>query len=93
MLTELQVQGANCPICFNEALDDVSSLDGVHSVTGSIEGPCIAVEHDESAIEVITATIRNKLHGVDLYSNEIQMIPVEPVVLSGQCTHHHGAGT
>lgn len=90
MQTTLRIDGANCPTCFNETLDDLTRLDGVRSVRGSVAGPCIEIDH-EVALEVITAAIRNRLHGIEMFANEIRMVPVEPVLLSTTCTHHRHA--
>ena len=86
MQTTLRIDGVNCPTCFNETLDDLARLDGVRSAHGSIAGPCIEVDHDV-AIEAITATIHNRLHGTEMFANEIRMVPVEPVAMSMTCTH------
>jgi regulator of cell morphogenesis and NO signaling len=87
MQTTLRIDGANCPTCFNQTLDDLAGLDGVRSVRGSVAGPCIEVDHDVE-LEVITCAIRNRLHGIEMYANEIRMVPLEPVLLSTACTHH-----
>jgi regulator of cell morphogenesis and NO signaling len=87
MQTTLRIDGANCPTCFNETLDDLTQLDGVRSVHGSVAGPCIEIDH-EVALEVITAAIRNRLHGIEMFANEIRMVPLEPVLMSTTCTHH-----
>jgi len=89
MQTTLKIDGANCPTCFNETLDDLTKLDGVRSVHGSVAGPCIEIEHEaEAELEVINRTIRNRLHGIEMFANEIRMVPLEPVVLSTTCTIH-----
>jgi regulator of cell morphogenesis and NO signaling len=88
MQTTLRIDGANCPTCFNETLDDLARLDGVRSVHGSIAGPCIEIDHDVE-VETITGAIRNRLHGVEMFANEIRMVPLEPVALSTTCTHRH----
>jgi regulator of cell morphogenesis and NO signaling len=90
MQTTLRIDGANCPTCFNETLDDLTQLDGVRSVHGSVAGPCIEIDH-EVALEVITAAIRNRLHGIEMFANEIRMVPLEPVLMSTTCTHHRHA--
>ena len=90
MQTTLRIDGANCSTCFNETLDDLAHLDGVRSVQGSVAGPCIEIDHDV-ALEVITGAIRNRLHGIEMFANEIRMVPVEPVLLSTTCTHHRHA--
>jgi copper chaperone CopZ len=87
MQTMLRIDGANCSTCFNQAVDDLARLDGVRHVHGSVAGPCIEVDHDVD-IETITAVIRNRLHGVEMYANEVRMVPLEPVVISScACSH------
>jgi regulator of cell morphogenesis and NO signaling len=92
MQTSLRIEGANCPTCFNETLDDLAHLDGVRSVHGSFAGPCIDLDHD-AALETITGAIRNRLRGIEMFSNEIRMVPLEPVPLSSTCSHHRHAET
>jgi regulator of cell morphogenesis and NO signaling len=87
MQTTLRIDGANCPTCFNETLEDLARLDGVRSVHGSFAGPCIEVTHDV-ALDAITDAIRNRLHGIEMFANEIRMVPLEPVTTS-TCAHHH----
>ena len=77
MQTSLQIDGANCPTCFNETLEAIAALDGVRRVHGSIAGPCIEIDHDVP-METITAAIRTHLHGVEMFANEIRMVPLEP---------------
>ena len=87
MQTSLRIEGANCPTGFNETLDALDQLDGVHSVGGSFAGPCIEIDHDVE-LEVITGLIRDRLHGIEMYANEIRMVPLEPVELTATCSHH-----
>ena len=87
MQTSLRIDGANCPTCFNETLEDLARLDGVRGVHGSFAGPCIEVDHD-AALETITGAIRNRLHGIEMFANEVRMVPLEPVALTTTCTHH-----
>jgi|EP01041_Mallomonas_annulata_P020165 copper chaperone CopZ len=89
MQTSLRIEGANCPTCFNETLDALGRLDGVRSVRGSLAGPCIEVDHDVE-IEVITGLIRDRLHGIEMFANEIRMVPLEPVEPSQPCAHQRG---
>lgn len=88
MQTSLRIEGANCPTCFNETLDDLATVDGVLAVHGSLEGPCIEIEHEGVAMDVIAATIRNRLHGIEMYSNEVCMVPLALTELAA-CSHHH----
>ncbi len=89
MQTSLRIEGANCPTCFNETLDALGRLDGVRSVRGSLAGPCIEVDHDVE-IEVITGLIRDRLHGIEMFANEIRMVPLEPVEPSQPRAHQRG---
>jgi len=92
MQTSLHIDGANCPTCFNETLDDLAHVEGIRAVHGSISGPCIEIDHDDNiAPGVIADTIRNRLHGIEMFSNEVRMVPLEPVVLSAPCGHHRDA--
>jgi regulator of cell morphogenesis and NO signaling len=90
MQTSLRIDGANCPNCFDQTLDDIAQLDGVSSVHGSFAGPCIEVEHDVE-IETITEAIRNRLHGIEMFANEVRMVPLEPIIISNDCSHHRPA--
>lgn len=87
MQSSLRIDGANCPACFNETLDALGRLDGVRSVRGSVAGPCIDIDHD-GALEAITGLIRERLHGVEMFANEIRMVPLEPVELTETCLQH-----
>ncbi len=91
MQTSLRIDGANCPTCFNQALDDLGRLDGVRTVHGSIGGPCIEIDHrDDIEVDLLAQTIRNRLHGIEMFANEVRMVPLEPIALPTQCTHHRG---
>jgi regulator of cell morphogenesis and NO signaling len=90
MQTTLRIDGANCPTCFNQTLEDLARLDDVRRVHGSVAGPCIEVDHD-IALETITDAIRNRLHGIEMFANEIRMVPLEPVAISTTCAHRHPA--
>jgi regulator of cell morphogenesis and NO signaling len=90
MQTMLRIDGANCSTCFNETLEDLARIDGVRSAHGSVAGPCIEVDHDVD-IETIAEAIRNRLHGIEMFANEVRMVPLEPVVMSVACEHHRPA--
>jgi regulator of cell morphogenesis and NO signaling len=91
MHTSLHVDGANCPICYDQTLDALGHLDGVRAVRGSIAGPCIEIEHDEGVADSIVTVVRDRLHGVELFANEIRMMPIEPVAMSAPCPRHPSA--
>ena len=85
--TSLRIDGANCPTCFNQTLDDLAGLPGVRLVQGSFAGPCIDVIHDVP-LEAITAVVRNRLRGIEMFANEVRMVPLEPSAEPGACVHH-----
>jgi hypothetical protein len=91
MQTVLRIDGANCPICFNETLDDLARIEGVRDVHGSVAGSCLEIDHDDVALDVITNVVRDRLHGVAMFANEIRMVPLDPVTIS-TCPHHGAAG-
>jgi len=88
MQTSLRIDGANCSTCFNETLAALAAVDGIRDVHGSIAGPCIEVDHDDIALDVILGTIRNRLHGVEMFSNETRMVALEPAEILAPCPHH-----
>lgn len=79
---ELQVPGANCPWCFNDAMDRVRQLVGVADVRASIVGECIEVRYRDVPVSRLVDTLRTYLHGTDDSSHERQMVGVEPHVAS-----------
>jgi copper chaperone CopZ len=86
MHTTLHIDGANCSICFNEALQDLAQIEGVGAVQGSFAGSCIEIEHDDDVpVDVLAATIRDHVHGIAMYANEVRMVPLDPV--SAPCAH------
>lgn len=89
MHTSLRIDGANCPTCFNETIDDLDRLDGVRAVHGSLAGPCIEVDYDGVTLDEIAGTIRNRLHGIEMFANEVRMVGLEPVAISATTCPHH----
>jgi hypothetical protein len=85
--TTLYVEQANCSICFGETLDELRRIDGVRAVYGSIAGPCIEIDHDDVPVELLATTVRDRLHGVAMFSNEIRMVPVDPIAGATGCIH------
>lgn len=82
---EVRVPGANCPWCFNEAMDRVRRLDGIVVVRASIIGECIEIEHRNASLPLVVETLSAYLHGTDDSSHECQMVAVEPEVVSMAC--------
>ena len=83
MRTTLLLERANSPACFNETLDRLGRLGGVHVVHGSASSPCVDVDHDGIAADVLPAIVRDCRQG-----DEIRMVPLEPSAGQGPCPHH-----
>lgn len=97
MHTNLRVDGANCPLCLNELVDRLRSVDGIRSVNSSISDGCVAIDHDNILTRSdLVGLIGVSLHGTDMASNEIVMSTIDPVVTMLQCAHeseHHPSAT
>jgi hypothetical protein len=87
--TEISVEGANCPWCFNDTLDVLRSEPGVVSAAASIAGQCLRVEHRDVPIDRLLAVVRGSLHADDTTSTEHVMIAIDPHVADLHCTHRH----
>lgn len=87
MRTELRVEGANCPVCLDSALDALREVDGINSVSASIRGGCVAVEHDGVDADDMTSILHRALRGVSLSGTEIVMSRVDPAVVALHCHH------
>ncbi len=62
--------------------------DAVH---GSLVEACIEVDHDSVTVDALSACIRSRLHGIEMFSSEIEMVPIEPFALTSPCAHDGGA--
>ena len=88
MRTTLRLDCANCSSCFNEVLDHLRRGSGVQHVEGSISESWIKIDHgDDVGLEQLVEIVRPYAHGIEMYSNEIRMIP------SRRWTHRHHALT
>lgn len=88
MKTTFTVKEANCPTCFEVALDALGAIDGVNAVHGSVAGPCIEIDHDSVEPDRLATTIRQHLHGTEMYASEMMMVAVEPLPGAPACDHH-----
>lgn len=86
---EIRVPGANCPSCFNDALDRIRGLAGVIDVQASIHDQCIEVQHDGVPTGLLVDTLRTYLHGTDDSSHECQMVAVEPEPITAASVRAH----
>lgn len=92
MQTTLDLNGANCPYCFHDTLARLGRIDGVSNVHGSMGGSCIVIDHDDDvAVDTLVAMIHGHLHGIEKFSNEIEMVSVDLSPLARSCTHHQAA--
>jgi len=89
--TEIAVPGGNCPWCFNDTLDALRAQPGVVSVTASMTGQCLRVEHAGADVQALLDTVHEHLHGAELASAEPVMVEVVPMVSEDLCRHHREA--
>lgn len=87
MRTELRVEGADCPFCWNDVVDGLRHIDGVTSVTNSMSAGCIAIEYEGIDLASLVQIVHTSLHGVAMSANEIVMSSIDPVVAVLHCTH------
>jgi hypothetical protein len=88
--TEIEVDGANCPWCFNDTLDVLRRTPGVRAVGGSITGHCVRVVHDGLAVDDLVELVSRHLHADGAFSAEHVMVAVDPRVADLHCTHNVG---
>ena len=86
-ITEIVVDGANCPFCLNDTLEKLRSHPGVVDARLSATDHCIRVEHEGSDSQPYVDVVRSTLHGIAKYGNELVMVEVDPEVASLHCTH------
>lgn len=88
MHTTLRIDGANCSACFNDVLDDLRHAAGVRHVDGSISESWIEIDHNhEVGLDVLVNIVRPHARGIEMYANEIQMIPLQPTQAPTPCKH------
>ena len=89
-LLELDIPGANCPYCLNEAVEELRGMDGVIGVRSSISDECVRVTHRGADVDELVRTLHHRVHGAGWSSNEAQMLPVDPAPAEGGCRHDRG---
>lgn len=87
MRTTLRIDNANCPNCFNDTVDQLTRLDGVRAVHGSMAVGTIDIDHDHVALDDLIGVVRDHLHGIEMFANEIRMVPLEPSLSPTICAH------
>jgi len=75
---KVQVPGADCSWCLNEAIEHALQLDGVDEVHGSTTGAWLEVTGSGFSTASLLHTLRAHLRGADSPSHECQMTAVEP---------------
>jgi len=78
MRSEISVEGANCPWCFNETIDRLRVEPGVEAVTGSLTAQCLRVDHDGIAIDSLLELVGAHLHAEEVSATEHVMVRVRP---------------
>lgn len=85
--TEIIVQGANCTYCLNATLEKLREQPGVVEAHLSAADHCLRVEYKGTDPGPYVNVVRDTLHGVAKYGNELVMVEVDPQVAQLHCTH------
>jgi copper chaperone CopZ len=84
--TEIQLPGANCPVCFETVREMLLEDPGVTAVQSSFSSHCMEVEHGAMSTEELIALLHRNLHGVAITGNgEKVMVDVEPSIGEWHC--------
>ena len=75
MHTNLRVDGANCSLGFNEMIERLRAVAGIKTVSSSISGGRVAIDHDLPQTGLLEL-IGTSLHGIAMAANEIVMTNV-----------------
>jgi hypothetical protein len=79
MQTLVRVEGANCPLCMNDARDRLLADPLVHEVRMHATAHCWEVDHDYDDTSVITDALRRWLHAWEVADNgEVVMVTTTP---------------
>lgn len=87
MRTEVSIDGANCPQCLNETLEQLRMIPGVGSVEASSVHGCLVVDHNDLDVDGLVAAMHQHLHGVGRSGTEIVMTEIGPKVRVLGCRH------
>lgn len=85
--TEITIEGANCPWCFNETIELLRREPGVVGVDASIGQQCVSIRHHDVALDRLLAVIRGHLHADDMSSVEHVMVEIDPQLAATHCPH------
>jgi hypothetical protein len=86
MKTEIQLPGANCPVCFETVREVLLEDRRVTAVHGNFSGHCLEVDHDAVPAEELIGLLHRNLHGVEIAGNAEQvMVDVEASIGEWHC--------
>jgi copper chaperone CopZ len=74
---KVHIPGAGCPSCFNEVIEHVLQIDGVHEAHCSITNDCLEVTGPGFAVASLLDTLRRYLHDAKNSSHGCQTLPVD----------------
>jgi hypothetical protein len=84
--TEIQLPGANCPVCFESVREMLLEDARVTAVQGAFSSHCLEVEHGTMSTEELIALLHRNLHGIEIAGNgEKVMVDIEPSVGEWHC--------
>lgn len=84
--TEMSIEGANCPWCFNETIDCLRAEPGVEAVAGSLTDQCLLIDHDDIDVDSLLSLVAAHLHAEEVWATEHVMVQVKPHPTDLCCT-------
>ncbi len=85
--TRIDVSGANCAWCFNEAMERLRAAPAVAEVRGSIAEHLLIVDHEGADEAQLLEIVRRNLHVDARSASEHVQAAVEPNVTDVPCPH------
>lgn len=86
MKTEVYLQGANCPVCFNTVQQLLLDDPRVETVHMSFSTHCLEVEHAGMPNDELVRLLRQNLHGTEVAGNaETVMVEVAARIGEWHC--------
>jgi len=84
--TDIQLPGANCPVCFETVRGMLLEDSRVTAVHGDFSRQCLNVDHDGIPAEELIDLLHRNLHGVEIAGNAEQvMVDVEASIGEWHC--------
>lgn len=86
MITEIELRGANCPVCFETVRTKLLDDTRITSVHASFSDHHMAVDRGAMSYDELIGLLHRNLHGVEIAGNgERVMVDVQPSIGEWHC--------